>query len=100
MWLFTMPPILKVVFILLGIAPLLRLIINTVVFSCVTIVVLCLAIASGIVSKWTAFALVLYSSFSLLCLVLARKSTNNRKIKYVEWNLVRKSAVRVVGSTI
>lgn len=95
-----MPPILKVVFILLGIAPLLRLIMNTVIFSCGTIVVLFLAIASGLVSKGTAFALVLYLSFSLLCLVLARKSANNRKIKYVEWKLVRKSAVRLVGFTI
>lgn len=95
-----MPPILKVVFILLGIAPLLRLIINTVALSCGTIVVLWLAIANGLVSKWSAFALVLYSCFSLLCLVLARKSTKNRKMKYVEWKLVRKSAVRLVGFSI
>lgn len=92
--------ILKVVFIFLGIVFFFRLIINIVVFSCGIIVVLWFVIVNGFVSKWLVFVLVLYLCFSFLCLVLVRKSIKNRKMKYVEWKLVRKFVVRLVGFLI
>lgn len=94
-----MPPILKIIFIILGIAPLLRLILTTLVVSCGTAAVLWAVITCGVMEKSSAFlvAMVLYSSFSLFSLAVSRKKTADRLIESVQWKLVRNSAVRLVG---
>lgn len=96
---FIMPPILKIIFIIMGIAPLLRLILTTVVVSCGTAAVLWSSIACGLMERSSAClgAIVAYSTFSLLSLAFSRKRTAERQGKNVQWKLVWNSAVRLVG---
>lgn len=83
----------------MGIAPLLRLILTTVVVSCGTAAVLWSSIACGFMERSSAclVAIVAYSTFSLLSLAFSRKKTAERQVKNVQWKLMRNSAVRLVG---
>ena len=97
-----MPPILKIIFILLGIAPLLRLIITMAVVACGMTVVIWFAVSYGVMVKSSACLLVVYSSFSLILLLVAaaRKRTAGEQKKHVQWSLLKNSAVRLVGIAI
>ena len=92
-----MPPILKIIFIILGIAPLMRLILTTAVVSFGTAVFLWAIIACGFMEKSSACLVIVYSSFSLLSIAVSRKRTADREINTVQWKLVKNSAVRLVG---
>jgi len=97
-----MPPILKIIFIILGIAPLLRLIMTIVIFTCGMAVVLWFAVAYGVMVKSSALIFLVYSCFSglLISLGMALRRTAQDQNKYLQWTLIRKSAVRLVGMAV
>jgi len=92
-----MPPIFKIILIIMGIAPLLRLMLTVAVVSCGTAVVLWSFIACGFMERSSACLVVASSSFSLLSLAFTRKRTAARQVNNVQWRLIRNAAVRLVG---
>lgn len=94
-----MPPILKIIFIILGIAPLLRLIITMVMVIGGMAFVLWLAVAFEVMLKSSACLVMVYSTFSLLLILLAvaRRRTADEHDGCVQLTLLKKSAVRLVG---
>ena len=97
-----MPPIFKIMLIILGVAPLLRLMLTAAVVSCGTAVILWSSIACGFMGRSlacfvVACMVVAYSSFSLLTLAFARKRTAERLVNNVQWRLMRNAVVRLVG---
>jgi len=92
-----MPPIFKIILIIMGIAPLLRLMLTAAVVVCGTAVILWSSIACGFMERSSACLLVAYSSFSLLSLAFTRIRTAERQGNNVQWRLIRNAAVRLVG---
>lgn len=92
-----MPPVLKIIFILLGIAPFLRLFMSIVVFSSVMALLLMFTTVCGLLAKNSVYFVVVYSSFSLLLLCFSRKRADSQQVKSTQWTLLKNSAVRIVG---
>lgn len=92
-----MPPIFKIILIIMGIAPLLRLMLTVTVVSFGTAVVLWSFIACGFMERSSACLVVASSSFSLLSLAFTRRRTAARQVNNVQWRLIRNAAVRLVG---
>lgn len=92
-----MPPVLKIIFILLGIAPFLRILMSIVVFSSGMALLLMFTTAYGLLAKNSVYLLVVYSSFSLLLLCFSPKRTDSQQVKSTQWTLLKNSAVRIVG---
>ena len=84
-----MPPLFKIMFILLGIAPLLRLVITLVMMTCGMAVILWLAIVFQVMFKTSAALVVVYSIFSLILISLATVKTkpeNQQRINKTKRN--------------
>ena len=92
-----MPPVLKIIFVLLGIAPFLRLFMSIVVFSSVMALLLMFTTVCGLLAKNSVYFVVVYSSFSLLLLCFSRKRADSQQVKSTQWTLLKNSAVRIVG---
>lgn len=97
-----MPPILKIIFVLLGIAPFLRLIITMAMVTCGMAVFLWVATAFEMMLKSSACLMAAYSSFSflLISLALARRRTPGEQDKCVHLTLLKHSAVRLMGMAL
>ena len=92
-----MPPIFKIILIIMGIAPLLRLMLTMAVVSCGTAVVFWSFIACGFMERSSACFVVASSSFSLLSLAFIRKRAAEIQMNNVRWRLIRNGVVRLVG---
>ena len=94
-----MPPLFKIMFILLGIAPLLRLVITLVMMTCGMAVILWLAIVFQVMFKTSAALMVVYSIFSLILISLAtvKTKTENQQRRRGSLALLKNSALRLVG---
>ena len=92
-----MPPVLKIIFILLGIAPFLRILMSIVVFSSGMALLLMFTTAYGLLAKTSVYLVVVYSSVSLLLLCFSRKRADSQQVKSTQWTLLKNSAVRIVG---
>lgn len=96
---YIMPPLFKIMFILLGIAPLLRLVITLVMMTCGMAVILWLAIVFQVMFKTSAALVVVYSIFSLILISLAtvKTKTENQQRRRGSFALLKNSALRLVG---
>jgi len=92
-----MPPVLKIIFILLGIAPFLRILMSIVVFSSGMALLLTFTTAYGLLAKNSVYLVVVYSSFSFLLLCISRKRAHSQQVKSTQWTLLKNSFVRIVG---
>lgn len=96
---YIMPPLFKIMFILLGIAPLLRLVITLAMMTCGMAVILWLAIVFQVMFKTSAALVVVYSIFSLILISLAtvKTKTENQQRRRSSFALLKNSALRLVG---
>ena len=93
-----MPSFLKIIMVVLGIAPLLKLLLSMVLLIGFTTVALYITTAYGFIKATSAALVVMYFSGSLVWFVFMRTLTAGRKGKILEWKLMKYSTVRLVSS--
>lgn len=94
-----MPPIFKVIFILLGIAPFLWLVTTITFMTCGMAVILWLAIEFQVMFKSSAALVVVYTIFSVLLISVAVVKTRSagKHKRRGPFALLKNSALRLVG---